>query len=174
MKQRLLAAFLTIVGVACITGETLADASVPLVAEFTVLRDVPISAAALKKMDDDFDVRRPGVVKRLAPAIAKTDEGYGARYRVRYRFKDGYADLYSGVFDGALREIHVTPRSFADAKRFARSLSSPALPIDFSAPIHQRSGAVTYQSKGEGCVSAVTLVPDGRGRIVEIDSGTAC
>lgn len=172
MTKRLIA--LTLACVMWSAGPARAALNYPLVAEFKGLQGEAISAGAVQHMEDDYEKRSDAVHKGLSKAIAKTDEGYGAHFRVRYRFKDGFIDVYSGIFDGGLQEIHISPRSMAEAMRLAQSLAGKELPINFKKPAERGAHTVTYQSEGDGCTAAVTLTTDAQGRCVEIDMSTAC
>ena len=148
----------------------------PLAAEVRLFAQRPLTVATLQAIERDWGTRAAAITQAGGPALRKTDEGYGAKFRARYRVAGGHVDVTSGVFDGWLREWHVRPMSLAQAKALAMAFDRAkrgGLAIDWTHP-ERGERSLSFSSKGDGCVASYTFMLDGQGRVVEIDDAGAC
>lgn len=154
-----------------------AEVSFPVREEVRAFQSQALAPALLERLDKDFAVRREAVQKRGGAALARTDEGYGAKFRVRYHLANAYVDEYSGVMDGWLSEWHVQPMALSDALRLAQKVQDAhkdSLKVDFSHPVEKTRAVLRYESNGDGCMASFTFKLDAQGRCIEIDRGGAC
>lgn len=149
----------------------------PLQGEVRAFKELPLGVTAVQRVAKDFQTRRAEVQRAGGQALAKTDTGYGAKFRVRYHLHGAYIDEYSGIFDGWMSEWHFRPMRFEEALQLARSVDKGdkgGLHVDFSRPTRKTATEITYESTGEGCMASMTFKLDASGCCYEIIQGGAC
>ncbi|HEY9721287.1 MAG TPA: hypothetical protein V6D47_04690 [Oscillatoriaceae cyanobacterium] len=148
----------------------------PVRAEVRLFARQAASPAALTRIADDFATRHERIQEAGGKALARTDVGYGARFRVRYLLKDAVVETYSGIFDGALSTCHFNHAwRLTQAVALARALQGKDhdTAIDFNHPTSRTASEVRYELD-QGCVADCIFRLDKAGACTEILWSSAC